>query len=36
VNDQNQVLLVKHRYLDGWYLPGGGVDKGEELLQALK
>lgn len=35
INDKNQVLLIKHTYSDMWYLPGGGVNKKEHLLQAL-
>lgn len=31
-----KVLLVKHVYEDKWYLPGGLVDKGETLDQAIR
>ena len=29
LDDANHVFLVRHTYLAGWYLPGGGVDRGE-------
>src|SRR5215469_256911 len=32
----NRVFLVKHSYLAGWYLPGGGVEVGESLSDALR
>ena len=37
VTDENgRVLLVRHKYLPGWYLPGGGVEKGEILVETAK
>lgn len=31
-----QVVLVKHSYQDAWFLPGGGVKRGETLDQAIR
>jgi 8-oxo-dGTP pyrophosphatase MutT (NUDIX family) len=35
LNAAGEVLLIQHTYIKGWYMPGGGVERGETAEQAL-
>lgn len=36
INQNNEILLVRHSYESGWFLPGGGVDSNEPIYTAVK
>ncbi|HTP92937.1 MAG TPA: NUDIX domain-containing protein [Xanthobacteraceae bacterium] len=35
IDGEGRIFLVEHSYVSGWHFPGGGVEVGETLTEAL-
>ncbi|MFN7054455.1 NUDIX domain-containing protein [Hyphomonas sp.] len=35
-NEAGHVFMVRHTYIKGWHMPGGGVEQGQTAAEALR
>ncbi|WP_083509498.1 NUDIX domain-containing protein [Hyphomicrobium sulfonivorans] len=36
IDPQGRIVLIRHTYVQGWRFPGGGVEHGETIVEALR